>query len=253
MATVITGHIDNAGQVLGVHGGDGAMSWLRAATGSHLYSDWDGIEWVAFEPGGRAGLHTHSHTEEIWFFLGGSGELELNGQRHEMSPGTIVLTPLHSNHAAWNTGDEPLQYVVIEVFPPAIRDALPLRRPTDEIHASSPSPHSERHVEPTATQSPGGYVGRLEPESSLAAHPYFDGAWESFERRTVRASDDYVFDASHHEYAVYVMSGAGTFTAGNAVDRFRTGSVLTVGWGAELALHANEDVELFITTLVVHQ
>lgn len=252
MATVITGHIDNAGQVLGVHGGDGPMSWLRAATGSHLYADWDGIEWVAFEPGGRAGLHTHSHTEEIWYFLHGSGELELNGQRHEVSPGTIVLTPLHSSHAAWNTGDEPLQYVVIEVFPPEIRDALPPRRPTEEVPAVRPASHVGRSVE-AAAKVVGGYVGRLEPETSLAAHPYFEGAWESFARHTIRPGDDYVLAATRHEYAVFVMSGTGTFHTGSTLAEFRTGSVVTVGWGAELTLHAHEDVELFVTTLRVFE
>jgi mannose-6-phosphate isomerase-like protein (cupin superfamily) len=132
MSTVITGHTDHAGAVLGVHGGDGVMYWLRAATGSHLYSEWDGIEWVAFDPGGRAGLHTHTHTEEIWFFLRGTAEIELDGERHHVSPGSIVLTPLHSSHAIWNTGDERLEYVVIEVFPPEVSQKLPPRRPTEE-------------------------------------------------------------------------------------------------------------------------
>jgi hypothetical protein len=49
MSTVIAGHTDDAGKVLGVHGGDGTMWWVRVATGAHLYSDWGGIEWAAFE------------------------------------------------------------------------------------------------------------------------------------------------------------------------------------------------------------
>jgi len=132
MSTVITGHTRNAGSVLGVHGGSGAMRWVRVATGSHLHADWDGVEWVAFQPGGRAGLHTHSHTEEIWYFLRGNAEIELDGERYQVSPGSIVLTPLRSRHALWNTGDEQVEYVVIEVFPPDIAGALPPRRPTDE-------------------------------------------------------------------------------------------------------------------------
>lgn len=132
MSTVITGHIENAGKVVGAHGGAGVMHWVRVATGAHLAADWDGIEWVAFEPEGRAGLHTHSHTEELWYFLKGTGVIELDGERHQVSPGSIVLTPLHSRHAAWNTGTERLEYVVIEVFPPEISSALPARRPTDE-------------------------------------------------------------------------------------------------------------------------
>lgn len=132
MSTVITGHTRQAGAALGAHGGEGVMHWIRVATGAHLHSDWDGIEWVAFDPGGRAGLHTHSHTEELWFILSGIGIVELDGERYNVSPGSIVLTPLHSRHAMWNMGSERLEYVVIEVFPPEISGALPPRRPTDE-------------------------------------------------------------------------------------------------------------------------
>lgn len=132
MPSVITGHTDNAGKVMGVHGGDGVMYWTRFATGSHLYGDWDGIEWVAFDPGGRAGLHTHSHTEEIWFILQGTADIELDGQRYHVEPGSIVITPLHSQHALWNTGGERVEYIVIEVFPPEISSKLPPRRPTEE-------------------------------------------------------------------------------------------------------------------------
>lgn len=132
MPSVIAGDTTSPGTVMGVHGGDGAMLWKRLATGAHLYGDWDGVEWVSFVPGARAGLHVHSHTEEIWFFLRGTGVIELDGERQDVGPGSIVLTPLHSSHASWNTGDEPLEYVVIEVFPPEISSALPPRVPTEE-------------------------------------------------------------------------------------------------------------------------
>lgn len=136
MSTVITGHTRNAGAVLGVHGGDGIMHWVRLATGSHLYGNWDGIEWVGFEPGGRAGLHTHSHTEEIWYILAGTGHVELDGVGYDVEPGSIVVTPLHSKHSMQNTGTGRLEYVVIEVFPPEINTKLPPRRPTDEDDAT---------------------------------------------------------------------------------------------------------------------
>ncbi|MEO3858817.1 cupin domain-containing protein [Acrocarpospora sp. B8E8] len=132
MSSVIVGDTRSPGRVLGVHGGAGGMHWLRIATGSHLYGEWDGFEWVGFEPGARAGRHVHSHTEEIWFFLRGTGVVELDGVRHDVGPGSLVLTPHHSSHSVHNTGEERLDFMVIEVFPPAISGALPPRRPTEE-------------------------------------------------------------------------------------------------------------------------
>lgn len=135
MSSVIVGDISSPATVMGVHGGAGALLWKRLATGAHLYGEWDGYEWVALEPGARAGLHVHSHTEEIWFFLSGTGVMELDGVRHDVAPGTLVITPLNSSHAAWNTGEKRLEYIVIEVFPPAITEHLPSRRPTEELPA----------------------------------------------------------------------------------------------------------------------
>jgi len=132
MPSVIVGDASGPAKVMGVHGGAGVLLWKRLSTGSHLYGDWDGFEWVALEPGARAGRHVHSHTEEIWYFLKGTGVIELDGVRHEVAPGSLVLTPLNSEHAAWNTGSERLDYIVIEVFPPAISERLPPRRPTEE-------------------------------------------------------------------------------------------------------------------------
>nr|WP_279587826.1 cupin domain-containing protein [Microbacterium ulmi] len=97
-----------------------------------MEGNWDGFEWVALEPDGRAGLHTHTHTEEIWYFLRGTGTIVLDGESHDVSAGSIVITPLNSSHAAHNTGSERLEYIVIEVLPPAITDVLPARRTTDE-------------------------------------------------------------------------------------------------------------------------
>ena len=143
MSTVIVSHTDHAEEAIGAHGGDGVMYWNRLATGSHLYGDWDGVEWVAFDPGGRAGLHTHTHTEEIWFILQGTGRVELDGVEHEVGPGSIVMTPLHSRHKMVNIGEERLEYVVIEVFPPEISEKLPPRRPTDEDDSATGASRSQ--------------------------------------------------------------------------------------------------------------
>jgi mannose-6-phosphate isomerase-like protein (cupin superfamily) len=119
-------------RVLGVHGGDGVLKWRRLATGSHLWSDWDGFEWVALEPGAQAGMHQHTQTEEMFYFLNGTGMVTLDGETFTVRHGDVVLTPLMSCHAVANTGDSDLEYIVVEVFPPAISSALPPRRPAED-------------------------------------------------------------------------------------------------------------------------
>lgn len=130
--TIIVSDSDNPTTVFGVHGGDGTLLWKRMSTGSHLHADWDGFEWVALRPGDRAGLHTHAHTEELFYFISGTGRVVLDGNEYRVESGSVVLTPLGSTHSVENDGNEDLAYIVVEVFPPSISGALPPRRPTDE-------------------------------------------------------------------------------------------------------------------------
>jgi len=131
-STVILSDSKNPSIVFGVHGGTGTLFWKRLATGSHLHGDWDCFEWVALGPGDRVGKHTHTHTGEIFYFLHGTGLVTMDGVQRRVGPGDLVVTPLNSWQSVINDGSENLEYIVIEVFPPAISEKLPPRRPTDE-------------------------------------------------------------------------------------------------------------------------
>ena len=60
------------------------------------------------DDGGKLGLHvtsicgakTHFHKKmtEVYFVLEGSGQIELNGQVHEVKPGTCILIPPGVKH-----------------------------------------------------------------------------------------------------------------------------------------------------------
>ena len=45
------------------------------------------------EPGGATERHYHARTEEIYFLLEGTGEIELDGERRRVEPGDAVLIP----------------------------------------------------------------------------------------------------------------------------------------------------------------
>lgn len=49
-----------------------------------------------------ANARTHYHREhtEVYYFLEGSGELELNGEKHPVKEGMAVLIPPHVRHRA---------------------------------------------------------------------------------------------------------------------------------------------------------
>jgi len=48
--------------------------------------------------------HSHAGQEEVYFFVSGSGEMEVDNQRFEVYSGKIVLIPDGAFHRVHNTG-----------------------------------------------------------------------------------------------------------------------------------------------------
>ena len=67
---------------------------------------------VEVEPGRHTPLHRH-RCEEVYYVVRGTGELESDGDRHRLEPGCAVLNRPGVLHRVFNTGDEPLQLVVV--------------------------------------------------------------------------------------------------------------------------------------------
>ena len=59
-------------------------------------------------------LHTHRQNEEIYLFIGGSGEFQVDGQVIPVREGTVVRVAPAGKRAWRNTSDAPLYFVVIQ-------------------------------------------------------------------------------------------------------------------------------------------
>ena len=60
-------------------------------------------------PGQATQRHYHRASEEIYFVLDGEGEMELDGERRQVSPGDAVAIPAGSWHELRAEGDRPLR------------------------------------------------------------------------------------------------------------------------------------------------
>jgi len=70
----------------------------------------------AMHPGSGIGLHTQTE-DEVYYVLSGKGEMILDGERVEMTPGTAILTRTGSSHSTKQVGSEDL--VIIITYPAA--------------------------------------------------------------------------------------------------------------------------------------
>ena len=73
---------------------------------------------VRIHPGGTVPAHTHQDEDQVYYVAVGSGFVELDSQRTDVSAGSSVLIPLGTEHLITNTGDGPLDYVFFVVFIP---------------------------------------------------------------------------------------------------------------------------------------
>ena len=73
---------------------------------------------VTIHPGDTIPAHTHPDEDQIYWVSKGSGFVELDGVRTEVSAGSAVMIPLGTEHLFTNTGSTPLEYVFFVVFVP---------------------------------------------------------------------------------------------------------------------------------------
>jgi len=67
------------------------------------------------EPGtGMPFVHRHKNNEETYIFIGGKGEMLIDGERFPVGEGTVLSVQPQARRAWRNTGDEALYYVVIQ-------------------------------------------------------------------------------------------------------------------------------------------
>jgi mannose-6-phosphate isomerase-like protein (cupin superfamily) len=123
-------------RIVGSPGAADIGEWKRLAWGRVLHSDLDAFEWHRLPAGATINEHNHTLTEEIYFILAGQAEMRLGDEWRRIDAGELVATPLNSRHAIANVGDDDLDFLVMEVVPPAIRERLPRHRPVTTAGAS---------------------------------------------------------------------------------------------------------------------
>lgn len=69
----------------------------------------------SFPPGTETGfLHTHKNHEELYFFLGGKGEFQVDGQIFAITEGTVVRVAPAGRRSVRNNGTEPLLMLCVQ-------------------------------------------------------------------------------------------------------------------------------------------
>jgi mannose-6-phosphate isomerase-like protein (cupin superfamily) len=93
-----------------VYGGDVVRSLLYTTTdnpGTHVIR----VAMASAEPGRGGQLHHHPKTDETYFIISGTAELEFDGEKYPLSPSSCVRIPRGTRHRITNTGTETRRYL----------------------------------------------------------------------------------------------------------------------------------------------
>jgi quercetin dioxygenase-like cupin family protein len=81
------------------------------------------VRYIVTPPGGGSprGMHTHAW-EQLFYLLEGVMSIEVDGQRHEVGPGNLIVFPAGMPHRNWNQTDHNTVHLAINApLPETVR------------------------------------------------------------------------------------------------------------------------------------
>lgn len=87
----------------------------KVFVGSALQATGGEISFQSFPVGAETGfVHTHKTHEELYIFIKGKGEMQVDGKVFPISEGSVVRVAPAPKRSVRNTGDEPLVMICIQ-------------------------------------------------------------------------------------------------------------------------------------------
>ncbi len=87
----------------------------KVFSGAAVHATGGEFSFQSFQPGTETGfLHTHKNHEELYFFLSGNGEFQVDGNIFPVSEGTVVRVAPDGKRSVRNNGDAPLVMLCVQ-------------------------------------------------------------------------------------------------------------------------------------------
>ena len=124
---------DTAGAGRAATPSEEAVRWSCLARRGMLYSECEAVDYLELAPQAAVAQPGRSGTDEAWYVL--AGHAEFGGpaakRSERVGPGSLVLRSGAPSSTVRNpSSDTPLRLLLVAVFPTAVTDRLPARRPS---------------------------------------------------------------------------------------------------------------------------
>lgn len=98
------------------HEGKGDLYWIGVLERDETHHKrLNFFHFNTMPPGASIGVHAHSHDEEYYFIVSGTGTMILDGAAHPVGPGDITAVFPGGSHGLENTGGDDLIFIVFSI------------------------------------------------------------------------------------------------------------------------------------------
>jgi mannose-6-phosphate isomerase-like protein (cupin superfamily) len=131
---------------------------------------------IRFGPG-RSTERSHDSRQEVLFVASGHGEIEVNGQAHELTPNAGVFLAAGDRYAVKNAGPTPLEIISVtapEEYPPAPDRGVTVRFEDQPVLPASPNREFRYLVnQDVGCRDVTQFVGLIPPgKAGMHSHTY---------------------------------------------------------------------------------
>ncbi len=96
-------------------GGQGTSMYRRALDPNVFLTHWSYVDHLVLPPGAAEGTHRHTGVEEVYYVIGGDGEVSVGAETAAIHKGDAVPLQLNDAHGFKNTGTQDLELMIIGV------------------------------------------------------------------------------------------------------------------------------------------
>ena len=97
------------------HGGKGTVRYRRALEPTVFLSNWSYMDHLVITPGAVEGLHRHPEVGEVYYVIGGDGEVKVGDESSSIHKGDGIPILANEAHSIANTGTQDLELMIIGV------------------------------------------------------------------------------------------------------------------------------------------